>query len=289
MRHALHPVPYLRRSFSADGPVAAARLHITALGLYEARLNGQRVGDAVLAPGWTDYAQRIPYQSYDVTALLQPGENVLGAVLGDGWYCGFVGFDAKRAGAHYGTAPEFLAQLVITMADGSTRVVATDGQWQASSGAIRRADLLMGERHDLAREPHGWDRPGFDAGGWRRRPAAGSGTPRPLVADPAPPIRVTQEIAAQEITRDPTGALIIDFGQNLTGWLRIAAESPAGARIRVRHAEVLAADGSLYTENLRTARQTDEYAHRPAAPRCWNRASRSTDSATPRSPATPAS
>jgi alpha-L-rhamnosidase len=258
MRHALHPAPYLRRSFSADGPVAAARLHITALGLYEARLNGQRVGDAVLAPGWTDYAQRIPYQSYDVTALLQPGENVLAAVLGDGWYSGFVGFDAKRAGAHYGPAPELLAQLVITMADGSTRVVATDGQWQASSGAIRRADLLMGEQHDLAREPHGWDQAGFDAAGWaavrcRERDATA------LVADPGPPIRVTQEIAAQEITRRPDGALIVDFGQNLTGWLRIAADGPAGACIRVRHAEVLAPDGSLYTDNLRTARQLDEY------------------------------
>ncbi|HEY1641166.1 MAG TPA: family 78 glycoside hydrolase catalytic domain [Streptosporangiaceae bacterium] len=258
MRHALHPAPYLRRCFSADGPVAAARLHITARGVYEARLNGQRIGDAVLAPGWTDYDQRILYQSYDVTALLQPGENVLAAVLGDGWYSGFVGFDAKRAGAHYGPDPELLAQLVITMADGSTRVVATDSQWRASSGAIRYADLLMGEQHDLAREPHGWDRPGFDAACWaavrcQERDAT------PLVADPGPPIRVTQEIAAQEITRGPDGAVIVDFGQNLTGWVRIAADGPAGSRIRVRHAEVLAPDGSLYTDNLRTARQVDEY------------------------------
>ena len=99
------PAPYLRRAFTVDGPVASARLHVTALGLYEARLNGQRVGDAFLAPGWTDYAQRVLYQTYDVTGLLAPGENVLGAILADGWYAGFVGFDAKRAGAHYGTAP----------------------------------------------------------------------------------------------------------------------------------------------------------------------------------------
>ena len=97
--NALTPPPYLRREFPVDQPVASARLYVTALGLYEARLNGQRVGDAVLAPGWTDYAQRIPYQTYDVTGLLRPGENVLGAILADGWYCGFVGFDAKRAGA----------------------------------------------------------------------------------------------------------------------------------------------------------------------------------------------
>jgi alpha-L-rhamnosidase len=212
----------------------------------------------VLAPGWTDYAQRIPYQTYDVTALLQPGENVLAALLGDGWYAGFVGFDAKRAGAHYGPAPELLAQLVITLADGRTEVIVTDGQWQAASGAIRHADLLMGERQDRALEPHGWDRPGFDAAGWagvrcRERDATA------LVADPAPPIRVTQEIVPPEITVRPDGTHIIDFGQNLSGWLRIAVDGPAGVRIRVRHAEVLAPDGSLYTENLRTARQTDEY------------------------------
>ncbi|HEU5421090.1 MAG TPA: family 78 glycoside hydrolase catalytic domain [Streptosporangiaceae bacterium] len=258
MRHALHPAPYLRRPFSVDGPVAAARLHITALGLYEARLNGQRIGDAVLAPGWTDYARRIPYQTYDVTALLQPGDNVLAAVLGDGWYAGFVGFDAKRAGAHYGQAPELLAQLVITRADGSTQVVVTDGQWQASSGAIRRADLLMGEQHDLAREPHGWDRAGFDAAGWARVRCRDRDA-TPLVADPGPPVRVTQEIAAREIISRPDGTAIADFGQNLTGWVRIAVNGPAGAGIRVRHAEVLNPDGSLYTENLRTARQVDEY------------------------------
>jgi alpha-L-rhamnosidase len=258
LRHALGPAPYLRRSFTVGQPVAWARLHVTALGLYEAWLNGQRVGDAVLAPGWTDYGQRVPYQTYDVTGLLQPGENVLAALLGDGWYAGFVGFDAKRAGAHYGKAPELLAQLVITLADGSTQVVVSDGEWQAASGAIGHADLLMGEQHDLAREPRGWDQPGFDASGWagvqcRERDAT------PLVADPAPPIRVTQEIAAREITAGPDGALIVDFGQNLTGWVRIAVDGPAGTCIRVRHAEVLAPDGSLYTENLRTARQLDEY------------------------------
>ncbi len=102
MASALRPAPYLRRSFTLAGPVASARLHVTALGLYEARLNGQRVGDAFLTPGWTDYGQRVLYQTYDVTGLLRGGENVLGAVLGDGWYAGFVGFDAKRAGAHYG-------------------------------------------------------------------------------------------------------------------------------------------------------------------------------------------
>jgi alpha-L-rhamnosidase len=258
LSRALDPAPYLRRAFQVGQPAASARLYVTALGLYEARLNGSRIGDAVLAPGWTDYNQRIPYQTHDVTRLLTGGENVIGAVLADGWYSGFFGFDAKRAGAHYGSAPEFLAQLVITFADGTEQWVVTDERWQAAFAAVRHADLLMGERHDLRLEPGGWDRPGFGATGWRPvRCRERDG--RPLVADPGPPIRVTEGIAPRRVTRDADGRHIVDFGQNLPGWVRIRAGGPAGTRIRVRHAEVLADDGGLYTENLRTARQTDEF------------------------------
>jgi len=256
--NALRPAPYLRRSFSVDQPVASARLHITALGLYEARLNGQRVGDAYLTPGWTDYAKRVQYQTYDVTSLLVPGQNVLGAIIADGWYAGFVGFDAKRSGAHYGTSPELLAQLALTFADGTSQLVVSDEQWQARSAAILHADLLMGERHDLRLEPHGWDSPGFSASGWhavRCRPLDS----RPLVADPGPPVRVTQEVPPAAITQDADGRWIVDFGQNLTGWVRLRTDGPAGASVRVRHAEALDGDGRLYTENLRTARQADEH------------------------------
>ena len=258
LRHALTPAPYLRRGFTVSQPVVSARLYVTARGLYEARLNGQQVGDGVLAPGWTDYAQRIGYQTYDATGLLRPGENVLGALLADGWYSGFVGFDAKRAGAQYGAAPEFLAQLVIGFADGTDQWVVTDGEWRARFAAVRHADLLMGERHELALEPHGWDSPGFDPAGWRpARCRDRDGTP--LVADPGPPVRVTQEIAPRRIERDAAGRHIADFGQNLTGWLRVAVSGPAAACVRIRHGEVLTPEGSLYTENLRTARQTDEF------------------------------
>jgi len=258
---SLTPVPYLRRSFQLGQPagsVISARLYVTALGLYEARLNGSRVGDAVLAPGWTDYAQRVAYQTYDVTGLLRDGENVLGALLADGWYSGFVGFDAKRAGAHYGTAPELLAQLVIGFADGTDQRVVTDGGWRGRFAAIRHADLLMGERHDLALEPVGWDAAGFDAAGWRGVRSRERDSRR-LVADPGPPVRVTEEISPQSIERDADGRHIVDFGQNLTGWLKIGVDGGTGHSVRVRHGEVLAEDGSLYTENLRTARQTDEY------------------------------
>jgi alpha-L-rhamnosidase len=254
----LTPAPYLRRAFSVDKPVASARLYVTALGLYEARLNGQRVGDAFLSPGWTDYGKRVHYQTYDVTSLMTSGENVLGAIIADGWYAGYFGFDPKRAGAHYGTVPELLAQLVIAFGDGSQERVVTDEHWTVRTAAIRHADLLMGERHDLRLEPHGWDKPGFDDTGWRAvrcRPLDG----RPLVADPGPPIRVTETIRPVQVSRDGSGRHIIDFGQNLTGWVRVRADAPAGTTIRIRHAEVLDGDGSLYTENLRSARQTDEF------------------------------
>ncbi|HET7016350.1 MAG TPA: family 78 glycoside hydrolase catalytic domain [Streptosporangiaceae bacterium] len=257
---SLNPAPYLRLAFDLAGPVRSARLYVTALGLYEARLNGHRVGDAFLAPGWTDYAKRVQYQTYDVTGLLREGENVIGAIIADGWYSGFAGFNAKRAGAHYGDAPELLAQLAVTLADGSQHVIVTDDRWRARFAAIRHADLLMGEMHDLRLEPHGWDAPGYDASvisGWRRVESRPRDT-RLLVADPGPPIRVTQELAPVAILTDDA-RYILDFGQNLTGWLAIKVTAPAGSSLRVRHAETLEADGSLYTDNLRTARQTDEF------------------------------
>jgi alpha-L-rhamnosidase len=258
---ALAPAPYLRRGFTVeDKPVAAARLYVTALGLYEARLNGQRVGDAFLSPGWTDYGERLLYQTYDVTSLVAAGENVLGAVLADGWYAGFVGFDAKRAGAHYGPRPELLAQLVITFTDGSQQWVVTDQHWQARAGAIRHADLLMGEKHDLRLEPAGWDTPDFDASDWPAVRCRDRDSRPLLVADPGPPIRVIEEIAPDRVWRDAQGRQLVDFGQNLPGWVRLrVSAAPAGTVVRVRHGEVLSADGGLYTENLRTARQTDEY------------------------------
>jgi alpha-L-rhamnosidase len=201
-----------------------------------------------------------------VTGLLREGENVLGAILGDGWYCGFVGFDAKRAGAHYGSSPELLAQLDITLADGSVQQVVTDEEWTGRSADIRHADLLMGERQDRRLVLSGWDlagdgEDGADGAGksaWRPVHAR-SLDERVIAADPGVPVRVTQEITPVAVTRTEDGRYLIDFGQNLTGWLRLRADGPAGTTIRVRHAEVLDDTGALYTDNLRTARQADEY------------------------------
>ena len=253
---AMTAAPYLRRAFTLERKVVSARLYATALGIYQLSVNGRPVSDGVLAPGWTDYTRRLLYQTYDVTELLLGGDNVIGAIVADGWACGFYGFDAKRAGAHYARDPELLAQLVITMEDGGEQRIVTDEHWRSSTGAIAHADLLMGERRDQRREPPSWDRPGFDDSSWRPASCRGRGDAA-LVADPGPPIRVTEELPARTVLPAAGGGLIVDFGQNLAGWVRLKVDEPPGTVIRVRHGEVLDEEGSLYVDNLRTARQTD--------------------------------
>ncbi len=249
---SLSPCPYLRTTFTLSRPVTRARLYATARGLYEAHLNGQRIGDAVLAPGWTDYSTRNQYQTYDVTDLLHQGSNVLGAILGAGWYCGRVGF----LGAHsnYGLVPELLAQLVIEHPDGVVTIV-TDDSWEGATGSILADDLLMGETYDARAELPGWDLPGASGDGWSAVRAGDRGQ-TPLVADRAEPVRVVEEIVPRSLTARGDH-VIVDMGQLMTGWVRLRAEGPAGTRIQLRFAEVLNPDGSLYTENLRGAAQTD--------------------------------
>ena len=249
---------YLRREFTVAGRPVRARLYATARGVYEPRLNGSRVGDAELAPGWTEYHRRLQYQTYDVTALLRDGGNVLGAIVADGWWCGYVGFDPRRPALHYGDRPAFLAQLVVDFADGSRRVVATDAGWTERPGPIRAADLLMGQHVDARRHLPGWDAPGAAADGFR--PVAVLDTePGPLVAEPDHPVRVTRDVAPAAVHRRGPGRWIVDFGQNLAGRVRLTVrDAVPGRRIVLRHAEMLAA-GELYTANLRRAAATDVY------------------------------
>ena len=239
---------YLRREFElADTPVRA-RLYATAHGVYEPSLNDGRAGHHELAPGWTEYHHRLQYQTYDVTAQVRAGHNVVGAVVADGWWSGHVGFDPSRPARHYGTAPAYLAQLVLDFADGSRQVIATDGTWAERPGPIRAADLLMGQFVD-ARQ---------DTGAYR--PVAVLGTdPGPLVAEPDAPIRVTEDRPATTVQRRGPDRFLVDFGQNLVGRVRMRIRgAEPGRRIVLRHAEVLT-DGELYLDNLRRARATDTY------------------------------
>ena len=233
-------------------------MYATALGIYRVLVNGVPAGENVLAPGWTDYSRRLLYQTYDVTDLLVEGENVIGAIVADGWACGFFGFDSKRPGAHYAREPQLLAQLVAHFGDGSEQRVVTDGGWTSATGAIVYADLLMGERRDPARAPRDWDRPGYDAAGWLPVSCHERGAARPG-GRPGPARRHRRGAAGPERRRACGGRAHCRFRANLAGWCRLRVDGPAGRLVRVRHAEVLAPDGSLYVDNLRTARQTDMF------------------------------
>jgi alpha-L-rhamnosidase len=250
------PVLQLRRTLEAREGLVRARLHATAKGVYRAAINGVRVGDDELAPGWTDYRSRITYQSHDVTALIRPGQNVLSALVGDGWWSGFLGFDARHQAQQYGAAPEFLCLLILEYADGRVERVTTDGSWREHAGALVFSDLLMGERHDDLTATPGWQLPGFDDTAWR--PVVVTGEDAALLTpQTTEPVRA---VATREpLSIDHTAArTIVDFGQNLVGRVRLPLPHDGRARVvRLRHAEMLDG-GELYTENLRSAIATDE-------------------------------
>jgi alpha-L-rhamnosidase len=247
---------------SAGVKVKRARLYATALGVYELRLNGQRVGDHILAPEFTDYHTRTQYQAYDVTGLLKPGANVIGALLGDGWYAGKIGLAeilVKQARNTYGIHPRLLAQLEIELSNGQTERIVTDASWRVTrEGPIRAADLLDGEIYDARREMPGWDKAGFDDKAWAKADALFSVTTK-LNAQPNEPIRITRELKPIAVNEPKPGVYVFDLGQNMVGWCRLQAQGAAGTTIKLVHAEMLNDDGTVYTENLRAARQMDQF------------------------------
>src|SRR5918994_3868156 len=255
----LAPSPYLRKEFPLDRPIRRSRLYATARGVYELFVNGKKVGEDVLSPGWTGYDRRVQYQVYDVTPLLaEDGLNILGAVLGDGWYSGFFGFDPKQRGAHYGINPQLLAQLHVEYEDGTTEIIATDGSWRCSTGPILFSDLLMGESYDARDEMPGWSEPGFDDSAWYGVEAEEIGDAK-LVAQPDEGIRVTEELEAKTVTEPREGVYVFDLGKNMVGRVRLKVEGEAGTEIALRQAEALNQDGTIYTTNLRSARAIDRY------------------------------
>ncbi|MHC3467607.1 alpha-L-rhamnosidase [Streptomyces sp. 7R007] len=236
--------------------VTRARLYATALGLYEAHLNGTRVGRDRLAPGWTDYRTRVQYQTYDVTDAVRPGANALGVLLAPGWYAGNVGMFGPH---QYGEVPALLAQLEVDYADGTSERVTSDADWRAAAGPILSADLLSGETYDARKETAGWTSPGFDDGSWLAVRRSGNDVPPLVVAQADAPVRVERELTAQEITEPEPGVYVVDLGQNMVGSVRLRVSGEAGTTVRLRHAEVLNPDGTLYTANLRSAAATDTY------------------------------
>ncbi|MFK4640407.1 family 78 glycoside hydrolase catalytic domain [Paenarthrobacter histidinolovorans] len=258
--------PLLRRGFSLDHPVKSARLYVTAHGLYEVEINGLRVGDDALSPGWTVYGQRLRYYTYDVTQYLSRGDNAMGAWLSDGWYRGRIGFAGGRSDL-YGEKLALLAQLHVMHDDGSVTVIGTDDAWKAGFGPIVRSGLYKGEHYDARLFPSGWSSPGFDDTGWGSVIAV-ERDPKTLVAPEGPPIRCTDEVHPVSVWTSPSGKTLIDFGQNLVGKLQIKVKGKAGSTVVIRHAEVLQ-DGELYTRPLRHAEATDLYTLSGASLETW--------------------
>jgi alpha-L-rhamnosidase len=229
-----------------SGAVAAARLYATAHGIYEAFVNGRRVGDAELTPGYTSYARRLQVQVYDVTELLRPGLNAVGAIVSDGWYRGQVGL--PRAHDQWGSDLAWLAQLHVELADGSTVVAGTGEGWVSSRSHIDGADLIAGESVDLRRLRLGWSAPGFDDTGWEQVVVADYGYAN-LVSSPAPPVRAVEELTPVAVWRVASGQ-VFDLGQNINGWVRLHGLGPAGTEITLTHGEAIDSGGDVTTEHL---------------------------------------
>jgi alpha-L-rhamnosidase len=250
------PSPLLRQVFRVGGGVRSARVYVTSLGLYDLYLNGQRVGDELFTPGWTSYRRRLQYQTYDVTALLRPGANAIGAMLGDGWYRGHLGFFGQRN--LYGQRLALRAQLEIRYESGRIERVVSDTGWATTAGPILASDIYGGETYDARRELDGWATAPYDNREW----AAVALVDPPattLVASMSPPVRRVRELRPVAIRRAPSGEMLFDLGQNFTGWARLRVQGPAGTTVTMRFGEVLDRAGNLYTANLRAAGQTDRY------------------------------
>ncbi len=236
------PAYWLRSSFEATD-IDDAVLHVTALGLYEVFLNGVRVGDVELAPGFTQYAARVQAQSYDVAALLRPGTNVLAVLLADGWYRGQVG--APRAADQFGTRTALRLQLET----GAGTVLARTGEhWRTAASHVLAVDLIGGQHEDRRRHDAGVHRPTYDDASWT--PATTRTVDVAVVASVAPPVRRVEEIRPVSVRQLPDGAFLADLGQNIAGWVRLSALGPEGTELTLRHGEHLGADGDLTTAHL---------------------------------------
>ena len=254
-------VPALRRAFELQHGIESARLYVTALGVYDVEINGVRAIDVELAPGWTDFNKRIRYQTFDVTRLLKRGENAIGVLLGDGWYCGTLGLSDRQ---QYGDRPLLLAQLEITLADGTPVRVVSDDLWKWQRSPILCSDIMLGESVDARQDLGAWSSPGFDSAGWSQVDVLPLRRGIALDANASPPIRVVERLAP---TADPVRRrgefgvrrLIYDFGQNIVGRVRLTVRASRGTLIEIRHAERLDERGELYTANLRKAAATDLY------------------------------
>jgi len=243
------PVALLRRSFEVSKPVTSARIQVSARGLFELSLNGLRVGRDHFANGFTPYKSRLDTLSYDVTGLLRVGLNRIEGLLGTGWYAGRFPFSPKQCGP-YGRDTALIAQMEICYADGSTEILCTDAKWESAyGGPIRSSSLYDGEVYDARCVATDWAPVQVESG-------LGEAL---LSPKPFSPVRAGVELAAGRITEPTPGHYVFDLGQNMVGWARLRIPVEKGHTITVRYAEMLRDDGTLYTDNYRSAKSTDSY------------------------------
>ncbi len=252
------PSPYFRKEFNVRNGLKQAVLSISAHGIFEAFLNGQKISDDFFAPGWVDFAKQTPFVSYDLTDQLFAGTHALGVVIADGWCCGNLTVMRKRN--VYSPYPEFVSSLELRYDDGSCELIVSDGSWQVTTGAVVAADFYDGEIYDARLELHGWNNPGYTADGWQMAAVGGKISDAPgLIQKTSPPVRIIKELQPVKIFSPVKDTYIWDFGQNFTGVFRVKVRGISGRMFTFRVAEMLNEDGSLYTINYRGARSTDYY------------------------------
>jgi len=250
------PSPIFRKQFAATKKLVSAIANITAHGMYEAQINGQRVGDAYLTPGWTSYSTRLQYQTYDVTNLIKTGANAIGVSLGSGWYRGIIGFSNNKD--FYGKDIALLFQLNITYSDGSKEIVISDDSWKANTGSIEYSEIYNGETVDARKEKAGWATANFNDESWLPAKLANFDNAN-LIATQNELVKKHEVFKPVKIFTTPKGEKVIDFGQNLVGWVVMKAKGNEGDKITLSHAEVLDKQGNFYTENLRAAKAQNTY------------------------------
>jgi len=250
------PSPLLRKKFDLKKAVKSARVYVTAHGLYEATINGQRVGNAYLTPGWTSYKTRLQYQVYDVTNSVKQGSNAIGVQLGDGWYRGYLAWDDSKN--LYGKVAGLLLQLEVTYTDGTTETIISDESWKSSFGPIRSSQIYHGEVYDARMEKTGWATTNYDDSKWQ--PAKINDVSKEnIIASESPAIHKKEVFNPIKVIKTPKGEMVLDFGQNLVGWVQMKVTGKAGDKVLIQHAEVLDKEGNFYITNLRAAKAQLEY------------------------------
>ncbi|NHA04197.1 family 78 glycoside hydrolase catalytic domain [Mucilaginibacter sp. HC2] len=249
------PSPMFRKTFKLDRKIRAAHLYITAHGVFEAQINGKRVGNDYFAPGWTSYNKRLQYQVYDVTSLLRRGENATGVTIGDGWYRGYTYNRKKNV---YGKKLALLYQLEIVYSNGKRELITSDKSWKVAYGPIRSSSFFDGEVYDARKEKSGWTEPLYKDATWDTVKTDES-IKSNLITTIGPTVKKHERFLPLKVFTTPAGERVIDFGQNLVGWVQFKLKAKTGDTVRLFHAEVLDQKGNFYTKNLRTAKQEITY------------------------------